>query len=658
MEAKTSLQDRDAKLGEVSELIEKDLKLLGCTAIEDKLQEGVPQCIKQLALAGINLWVLTGDKMETAINIGFACSLLTEEMDQFIVSAYTPEMDKLEAEGKIEEAARLGHERISDCLHGIAKEMSLELDNKTGKWRRPATARKADKRLFAMVIDGKALSFALTKGLNQLFLVVGRQCKAVVCCRVSPLQKAQVTELVRNDGDITLAIGDGANDVGMIQKAHIGVGISGQEGMQAVMSADFAIAQFRFLTPLLLVHGRWSYKRIARMINFFFFKNLLFGTTIFTFNAFTSFSGQYMYNDFYMTLFNVVFTSLTPFAIGAFDRDLDREFGLRYPSLYKQGQRNQYLNFFAIVGWLCSSLFQCAVIMVLIMLGCNSLVIGHPSGQTFGMFETGILMFSIVVVVVHLQVICITEQWTVIHHIAVWLSQAVWWLFLLAFGAFPISLSGDLYYLFIGVVAPNAQYWLYLLVVPLACQLPDFTFRQLRRHLYPEDHHILQELYLKEKAERRATKNLSDPSIVEGSTVLARVFGDGATPHRKKNTGWVPPYHKDSRFYNFVTSFNGNKSSSAAPTPQQQTTPGSSFHNTARNPVLAHLDQEMAMHPHRTSAAGMNKIVAMNNNSTKGQGPATSSSPPNGNGVSVNGAAPGGGSSGHVLMQAYMTALR
>ena len=107
--------------------------------------------------------------------------------------------------------------------------------------------------------------------------------------------------------------------------------------MQAVMSADFAIAQFRFLVPLLLVHGRYSYKRITRMVLFFFYKNMLFGTTIFVFNAFNAFSGQFLYNDFYMTLFNVVFTALTPVVIGIFDCDVDKQMGLKYPGLYMQG---------------------------------------------------------------------------------------------------------------------------------------------------------------------------------------------------------------------------------------------------------------------------------------------------------------------------------
>lgn len=107
----------------------------------------------------------------------------------------------------------------------------------------------------------------------------------------------QVTALVRSKGLRTIGIGDGANDVGMIQEADIGVGISGLEGRQAVMASDFAIAQFRFLEILMLVHGRWCYKRISRMVNFFFYKNLVFGLTLFYFNGFSFFSGGLTYDE-------------------------------------------------------------------------------------------------------------------------------------------------------------------------------------------------------------------------------------------------------------------------------------------------------------------------------------------------------------------------
>jgi len=174
MQAKTSMEDRVEKVAAVAELIEKNLQLLGCTAIEDKLQEGVPQCIKQLAAAGIKLWVLTGDKMETAINIAFACSLITEEMQQFVLDATCPEADELEAAGRIEEADMLCHSRIQQQLAKVEATMSEQ---------------EGSCLQYALVIDGKALSYALSDKLAPTFLKVGVQCLAVVCCRVSPLQK-------------------------------------------------------------------------------------------------------------------------------------------------------------------------------------------------------------------------------------------------------------------------------------------------------------------------------------------------------------------------------------------------------------------------------------------------------------------------------------
>mmetsp|Transcript_27778 Transcript_27778/g.60863 ORF Transcript_27778/g.60863 Transcript_27778/m.60863 type:complete len:1303 (+) Transcript_27778:244-4152(+) len=563
MEAKTSLQDRDKKLGEVSELVECKLRLLGCTAIEDKLQEGVPQCIKKLAEAGIRLWVLTGDKMETAINIGFACSLITEEMQQFVITAYFKEVDELEAAGRVEEAAQLANSRVEQ-----------QLDQAKISMTQAGTSME-----YALIIDGKALSYALSPRLKQTFLEVGLKCQAVVCCRVSPLQKAQVTSLVKEHGDVTLAIGDGANDVGMIQQAHIGVGISGEEGMQAVMASDFAIAQFRFLTPLLLVHGRWSYKRIARMICFFFYKNLLFGVTIFAYNAFTNFSGQYIYNDVYMTLFNVIFTALTPIVIGIFDRDVDRELGLKYPALYRQGQKNTYFNFWAITGWLATSLLQCAIIMVLVLVGCYPTMIDREGGDPFTMYEVGVLMFSIIIVTVHFQVAMVEEQFTWIHHFSLWASTLIWWVFLICFNYFPLWLSADLYYLFIGVVGASPQYWLMVLLVPVACLLPDFFFRSVRRHIFPSEHQLVQEEQVKLMREGKRNKSgVALPTQPAGTSGLVLHLFDRSKQH---NTGFVPPYDPQSRYYNFVaTETTGKPSEALQPT-------------SIRNPVLTHLDQEM-----------------------------------------------------------------
>ncbi|KAI8541148.1 hypothetical protein RHMOL_Rhmol08G0039400 [Rhododendron molle] len=280
IKAKTSIGgDREAMLGKVSDLMERDLILVGATAVEDKPQKGVPQCIDKLAQAGLKIWVLTGDKLETAINIG---------SDNIVMQ-----------------------------ITNASQMIKLEKD--------PHAA-------FALIIDEKTLSYALEDDLKHEFLNLAVVCASVICCRVSPKQKALVTRLVKQGtGKVTLAIGDGANDVGMIQEADIGVGISGVEGMQAVMASDFAIAQFRFLERLLVVHGHWCYKKIAQMICYFFYKNIAFGLTLFYFEALASFSGQSIYDDLYMLLFNVILTSLPVISLGVFKQDVSSEICLQAP---------------------------------------------------------------------------------------------------------------------------------------------------------------------------------------------------------------------------------------------------------------------------------------------------------------------------------------
>ena len=237
--------NRADELDKAAEIIEHDFYLLGATAIEDRLQDGVPETIHTLQQAGIKVWVLTGDRQETAINIGMSCKLLSEDMMLLIVN---------------EETAAATRDNLQKKLDAIRNQGDGTIETET----------------LALVIDGKSLTFALDKDLEKLFLDLAVKCKAVICCRVSPLQKALVVKLVKKyqKQSILLAIGDGANDVSMIQAAHIGVGISGVEGLQAARSADIAIAQFRYLRKLLLVHGAWSYHRVSKTILFSFYKNM------------------------------------------------------------------------------------------------------------------------------------------------------------------------------------------------------------------------------------------------------------------------------------------------------------------------------------------------------------------------------------------------
>lgn len=253
-EAAAAVTRREERLEIVSDKIERDLVLLGGTAIEDRLQDGVPDTIALLGQAGIKLWVLTGDKIETAINIGFSCNLLDNSMDMLVFNVQPDDIQGAEEQ----------------------LEKHLKVFNMTGSDEELIAARtnhEPPDPTHAIVVDGEALKLLLDESLRQRFLLLCKRCKSVLCCRVSPAQKAEVVELVKIGLDVmTLAVGDGANDVAMIQKADVGVGIAGEEGRQAVMSSDFAIGQFRFLQRLILVHGRWSYRRLAETIANFFYK--------------------------------------------------------------------------------------------------------------------------------------------------------------------------------------------------------------------------------------------------------------------------------------------------------------------------------------------------------------------------------------------------
>lgn len=252
--AAAAIQDRENKLEILSDAIERDLTLLGGTAIEDRLQDGVPDTIALLGEAGIKLWVLTGDKVETAINIGFSCNLLNNDMELILL--------KIEDENVETARAELDKNLKTFNITGSDEELKAARSNHEP----PAPTH-------AIVIDGDSLKLVLEEELRQRFLLLCKQCKSVLCCRVSPSQKAAVVQMVKNGLDVmTLSVGDGANDVAMIQEANVGVGIAGVEGRQAVMSADYAIGQFRFLQRLVLVHGRWSYRRLGETIANFFYK--------------------------------------------------------------------------------------------------------------------------------------------------------------------------------------------------------------------------------------------------------------------------------------------------------------------------------------------------------------------------------------------------
>ncbi|XP_042411873.1 probable phospholipid-transporting ATPase 4 [Zingiber officinale] len=487
LKAKTTIgSDREALVERISDLMERDLILVGATAVEDKLQKGVPQCIDKLAQAGIKIWVLTGDKIETAVNIGFACSLLRQGMKQIYLSTVNNDM-------LVQDANKAAKENLSMQIANASRMVMLEKD--------PYEA-------FALIIDGKTLTYALEDDMKNNFLNLAVNCASVLCCRVSPRQKALVTRLVKEGtGKVTLAIGDGANDVGMIQEADIGVGISGVEGMQAVMASDFSISQFRFLERLLVVHGHWCYKRIALMICYFFYKNIAFGLTIFYFEAYTGFSGQSVYDNWYMLLFNVVLTSLPVITLGAFEQDVSSDVCLQFPALYQQGPKNLFFDWYRIIGWMFNGLYT-SIAIYFLNIGMLYHQAFRAGGQTADMAVVGTTMFTCIIWVVNVQIALIMSHFTWIQHLFVWGSVATWYLFLVAYGASSQTISENSYQILSEAIGPAPMFWIATVIVTCACNIPYLVHISFQRMFNPLDHHVIQEIkyYKKDVEDQRMWK--------------------------------------------------------------------------------------------------------------------------------------------------------
>ncbi|XP_075103273.1 phospholipid-transporting ATPase 3 isoform X4 [Nicotiana tabacum] len=481
IQAKSSLREREKKLDEVAELIEKDLVLIGCTAIEDKLQEGVPACIETLSRAGIKIWVLTGDKLETAINIAYACNLINNSMKQFVISSETDEIREVEDRGDQVELARFMKDTVKNELRKCYDEAQEFLHSASGP-------------KLALVIDGKCLMYALDPSLRVMLLNLSLNCSAVVCCRVSPLQKAQVTSLVRKGAQrITLSIGDGANDVSMIQAAHVGVGISGQEGMQAVMSSDFAIAQFRFLTDLLLVHGRWSYLRICKVVTYFFYKNLMFTLTQFWFTFRTGFSGQRFYDDWFQSLYNVIFTALPVIILGLFEKDVSASLSKKYPELYREGIRNTFFKWRVVATWAFFAVYQSLVLYNFVISSSTKGM--NSSGRMFGLWDVSTMAYTCVVVTVNLRLLMMCNTITRWHHISVGGSILLWFIFVFIYSGIHLHKEQEGIYLVIFVLMGTFYFYLTLLLVPVAALFVDFLYQGAQRWFFPYDYQIVQEIH-------------------------------------------------------------------------------------------------------------------------------------------------------------------
>ncbi|KPJ01062.1 putative phospholipid-transporting ATPase IA [Papilio xuthus] len=440
--ASIAIQDRERKLEEAALLIENNLRLLGATAIEDKLQDGVPETIAALLKANINVWVLTGDKQETAINIAHSARLIHAAMPLVLLN--------------------------EDSLDGTRETLSRHCADFGDNLRKENDV--------ALIIDGKTLKYAMGCDLKKDFLDLCLSCKVVVCCRVSPIQKAEVVDLVsRATGAVTLAIGDGANDVAMIQRASVGVGISGVEGLQAVCASDYSIAQFRFLLRLLLVHGAWNYSRISKLILYSFYKNICLYVIELWFAIYSAWSGQILFERWTIGFYNVIFTALPPFAIGLFDKLCSPEIMLRHPVLYIPSQQGLLFNVRVFWIWAVNALLHSVLLFWLPMLLASHHVL-WPSGKDGGYLVVGNFVYTYVVLTVCLKAGLATHSWTWVTHVSIWGSVALWFLFILIYSnVYPVVGVGAVMRGMDRMVFSSLVFWFGLLLIPVAALVPDLV---------------------------------------------------------------------------------------------------------------------------------------------------------------------------------------
>ncbi|KAI9809312.1 MAG: hypothetical protein M1825_002603 [Sarcosagium campestre] len=489
--AAAAVQDREDKLELVADSIERELTLIGGTAIEDRLQDGVPDTIALLGDAGIKLWVLTGDKVETAINIGFSCNLLTNDMDLIVF--------------KIEDDDMAVAERELDKY--------LAQFNMTGSDVELKAARKNHEppaATHAIVIDGETLKLVLHEDLRQKFLLLCKQCKSVLCCRVSPAQKAAVVQMVKSGLDVmTMSIGDGANDVAMIQEADVGVGIAGEEGRQAVMSSDYAIGQFRFLQRLVLVHGRWSYRRLGETIANFFYKNMVWTVALFWYQLYNNFDGSYLVDYTYILLYNLAFTSLPIILMGILDQDVSDKVALAVPQLYRRGIERKEWTQTKFWIYMFDGIYQSLICFYMTYLLFAPATFVTASGQQVNdTTRMGVYVGCSAIVVVNVYVLLNTYRWDWLMLLIVSISILLIWFWTGVYGAFT---SANAFYKAAPQVFGQLSFWVNGLLTVIVCLLPRFTSKALQKLFWPRDVDIIREQIRQGKFDH----------LIDGETVVA-----------------------------------------------------------------------------------------------------------------------------------------
>ena len=382
-------EEKEKLLKEAYSLVENNYFLLGATAIEDKLQDNISDVLYNFIEAGIKIWVLTGDKMDTAKSIAYSCKLLDHS---FIIFQF----DNLNIEDK-SELIIIIKEKLKEFIKQYLKlENEKETNNKYG-----------------LIVSLTELNIILGNiELENIFYSLAIKCNTVLCCRVSPKQKAEMVNLVKNRQPevTTLAIGDGANDVNMITTANIGIGIMGVEGLQAARASDYCISEFQFLKRLLFVHGRESYRKNSFIVCYNFYKNFLFVLPQFWLGFFNYFSGQYLYDPYIYQLFNIIFTCFPIAWFGIYDKEVSYDILMEDSRYYTQGIINKLFHNKRFWKWVFYGILQALFVFIYSFPTCEYI----NDGYLHDLGSQGSIAYSSIVLITNIKILTTTNSHTFI----------------------------------------------------------------------------------------------------------------------------------------------------------------------------------------------------------------------------------------------------
>ncbi|KII61335.1 putative phospholipid-transporting ATPase [Thelohanellus kitauei] len=463
-----SFTSSDIMSGERDSDVEQDFKVLGCTGIEDRLQDNISETIFILREAGLRIWMLTGDKLETGINVAFSSKILENSMKLYLFCCESKE----------------------ECLTKINKIM---FEQKIQKNTNKMIENPSRFKNMAFILVDDDLKYILEDEVSTDFLTVAVYCKAVIFCRVSASQKRDVAMLVKNGVSdvVTLAIGDGGNDCMMIRASDIGVGIVGEEGLSSTNAADFAIEEFQVLSHLLMVHGYASYRKIGNCAYFVFYQNVLMNVMSFFYGFISLFSGKSIIHKIHHMLLAKIYVLLPPFCFGILDVFTSKEAAVNVPYLYRSIRKNYFFGVKRFIFWFLNALLHCFLIFLLCYVSLMNGTFDAKGMTVFEpIFET--IIVSLIVFVICLKSVLELRNWNILTQSSIWIGYIAFILSVAIFSRCPTrGFETQMELLDVDILLVVSPQFYSSFFIPFIVLFPDFIFRAYFHHYIKDSKHVL-----------------------------------------------------------------------------------------------------------------------------------------------------------------------